>query len=79
MIHRLWLIIASSIASSLTLTGLVVLFQIFSQKTMASSAQPTQSQHPTALPWIKTESDCVGKTRRWKENLCFEANHDPMF
>lgn len=35
--------------------------------------------HPTALPWIEEEADCKGKSRQWKEGLCYEQDHDPQF
>ncbi len=77
--RRLWLIGATSLISSLSFTGLVTLAQIFSQKNMTSSAQAEPTTYPTALPWVEAESDCVGKTRHWKDNLCFESAHDSMF
>jgi len=39
----------------------------------------TLSNPPTALPWIGQEAACKGKSRHWKEGLCYEQDHDPQF
>ncbi len=42
--------------------------------------QETQETfHPTALPWIEDEAHCTGKTRQWKDGLCYDSDHKPEF
>jgi hypothetical protein len=35
--------------------------------------------HPTALPWIESETDCDRKSQHWKDSLCYDQEYDPNF
>lgn len=35
--------------------------------------------YPVALPWIGDATYCEGKSRQWKDGLCYEQAHSPEF
>jgi hypothetical protein len=35
--------------------------------------------HPTALPWIESETDCDRSSQQWKDSLCYDRDYDPNF
>ena len=73
----------------LALLGVLVTSPWFSRRSLVLSrsaiSTPTpisprvSKVHPTALPWIETETECTGQTRQWRDGLCFDSEHDPTF
>lgn len=35
--------------------------------------------HPTSLPWITTEQECLGENRFWDEGSCWDRMHSENF
>ncbi|MEM9219249.1 MAG: hypothetical protein AAGD25_33560 [Cyanobacteria bacterium P01_F01_bin.150] len=35
--------------------------------------------HPTALPWIQTEKECLGENRFWDADSCWDKQHSERF
>jgi hypothetical protein len=67
------------------LTVYSVTYRLLQERQPASVVEATvapkgdSADHPTALPWIEKMEDCRGKTRHWKDGLCFESDHDRSF
>jgi hypothetical protein len=38
-----------------------------------------EDYHPTSLPWVKDESDCLNRGRNWNQGKCWDQEHSPMF
>jgi heme/copper-type cytochrome/quinol oxidase subunit 1 len=79
-LHPLW----TPINSLFLIVALIILlgssFTIFFD--VLSSVSYTFSsleENPTSIPWIDNESDC-GYTRRiWRDNKCWDSEHNPLF
>lgn len=35
--------------------------------------------HPTAIPWLQTQSSCIQTGRTWRDGECYDAEHSPDF
>ncbi|NJL61859.1 MAG: hypothetical protein HC903_08520 [Methylacidiphilales bacterium] len=38
-----------------------------------------ENYHPTSLPWIRDESDCLHRGRTWNQGECWDKEHSSMF
>ncbi|WP_416665682.1 hypothetical protein [Egbenema bharatensis] len=43
------------------------------------SAAQNASFHPTAIPWLQTESECRHTGRVWRDDKCWDGEHDANF
>lgn len=34
---------------------------------------------PASIPWLKTEADCIQSGRVWRQQLCWDQEHDLTF
>ena len=57
------------------------IFSSFSPSFFLSESvdQSQEDYHPTSLPWIKDESDCLNRGRNWNQGKCWDQEHSPMF
>lgn len=65
-----------SLLAGLAISGMS--YQVLHKGPKVAVASET-TVHPTALPWIGTAANCKGKSRQWKEGLCYEQAHSPDF
>jgi ABC-type Fe3+ transport system permease subunit len=35
--------------------------------------------HPTSIPWLTEQSQCQHTHRTWRDNKCWDYEHNPMF
>ncbi|NEU73219.1 hypothetical protein PI95_011755 [Hassallia byssoidea VB512170] len=35
--------------------------------------------HPTSIPWLTDKSQCQRTHRIWRDNKCWDYEHNPMF
>ncbi len=35
--------------------------------------------HPTSIPWLSEQSQCEHTRRTWRDNKCWDYEHNPMF
>jgi heme/copper-type cytochrome/quinol oxidase subunit 1 len=55
-------------------------FTIFSYLvTSVSSRMSYSDANPTSIPWINNQSDCKHTNRTWRDNKCWDYEHNPMF
>ena len=77
-----WTPATTAFAMVLSMATLITVYSVtyrFMQAQSQTATPAAAASHPTALPWIEKKSDCNGKTRQWKDGLCFEDDHDPTF
>jgi hypothetical protein len=68
--HLLMLILLLSGSIAL---GLIKLFP-----TVMTAVQ-NASFHPTAIPWLQSEAECVHTGRIWRDDKCWDGEHDANF
>ncbi|HEY9644076.1 MAG TPA: hypothetical protein V6C57_26525 [Coleofasciculaceae cyanobacterium] len=56
-------------AAALSYAALSLMFQ----------ASQRDNIHPTAIPWLKTQSACEQTGRTWESNQCWDQGHSPDF
>jgi len=39
----------------------------------------TSVNHPTSIPWLTEQSQCQHTHRTWRDNKCWDYEHNPMF
>jgi hypothetical protein len=39
----------------------------------------THAIHPTGIPWIQSETDCLATRRTWQDGICWDSEHDANF
>lgn len=44
-----------------------------------SSISSSSVTNPTSLPWISDKSDCEYRGRIWRDDQCWDYEHNPMF
>ncbi|MEH1815102.1 MAG: hypothetical protein V7K26_07535 [Nostoc sp.] len=44
-----------------------------------SSIVSSSDANPTSIPWIDNKFDCQSSSRTWRDNKCWDYEHDPMF
>lgn len=71
--------LAMLLGMATVITVYSVTYRFMQTQSRTDTPAEAASSHPTALPWVETEADCKGQTRQWKDDLCFEEDHDPTF
>ncbi len=44
-----------------------------------SSIISSSDANPTSIPWIDNKFDCQSSSRTWRNNKCWDYEHNPMF
>ncbi|MEH2205728.1 MAG: hypothetical protein V7K53_16885 [Nostoc sp.] len=44
-----------------------------------SSIISSSDANPTSIPWIENKFDCQSSSRTWRDNKCWDYEHNPMF
>jgi hypothetical protein len=37
------------------------------------------STHPTGIPWLQSEAECLNSGRVWQDEICWDEEHDANF
>ncbi len=62
--------------------GFFIILSIFGYTTslvLSSLANVSASPHPTSVPWINNKSLCEHTGRTWRNDDCWDAEHNPLF
>jgi hypothetical protein len=43
------------------------------------SSTSTTTSYPTSIPWLTNKSQCQHTHRTWRDNKCWDYEHNPMF
>lgn len=43
------------------------------------AGKPQAEVFPTGIPWLKTEADCTASGRVWRQQVCWDQEHDLTF
>lgn len=69
--------------AALSITGVLctyATFQAISPFLMSSmSAASGDSFQSTSIPWLHSKSECEHTRRYWRNNQCWDEEHQPMF
>ncbi|MBD2680071.1 MULTISPECIES: hypothetical protein [Nostoc] len=79
-LHPLWTPINSLFLIGALMILSASILAIFSD--VLSSVSYTFSsleENPTSIPWIDNEFDCQYTRRTWRDNKCWDSEHNPMF
>ncbi|MBD2775603.1 hypothetical protein ICL16_26985 [Iningainema sp. BLCCT55] len=44
-----------------------------------STIVSSSTDHPTSIPWINNKSDCKHTGRTWRDDKCWDYEHNSMF
>ncbi len=44
-----------------------------------SSIISSSDANPTSIPWIENKFDCQSSSRIWRDNKCWDYEHNPIF
>ncbi|NJM57381.1 MAG: hypothetical protein HC857_08025 [Synechococcales cyanobacterium RU_4_20] len=82
--QRPWSSLSTAVFTLLALSLGLTLYQAGYQQflespTPKSVANPLETTHPAALPWIQSEAECKGADRHWQDDLCYDSSHSPEF
>jgi hypothetical protein len=70
---------AVSMALSGVALGGMLLVELAQQVPSMMTSWQTDNPHPTGIPWIQSKTNCQDSGRVWRDDVCWDAKHNPSF
>jgi len=78
-LYPLWtpgnIVFITGFLTILSISSYTIFPFLFSSLTSVFASSP----YPTAIPWLESKFDCEHTGRSWKNNQCWDYEHNPSF